>query len=156
MATGTVKWFAQALLDLGNKIHDLDGDMIKLGIVTTSVVPSLSTTAPHWGGTGTTNFATSQVAIGGTSYTGPQTLGTVTWSLVSNVPTFRAATITLNQDASGFTNGAYGIIYNDTDLNKRALGFIELSSAGSLSLVSGQVIIDWSGANNDILTITQS
>jgi hypothetical protein len=59
-------------------------------------------------------------------------------------------------DASGFTTGAYGIIYNDTDTNKRALGFVELSSGGTLSLVAGGVTIDWGGAGTDILTITQS
>lgn len=155
MATGTVKWFAQGLLDLGNKIHDLDGDDWRLGIVTTTTVPTLSTAAPHWGGTGTTNFATYQVATA-TAYTGPVVLTTESWSLVSNVPTMRADNVTIAQDASGFTNGAYGIIYNNTDANKRAIAFIELSSAGTLSLVAGSVTIDWSGANNDILTITQS
>ena len=156
MATGTVKWFSQALLDLGTKKHDLSADTFKLGIVTTGTVPSLSTADPRWGAGGTTNFSSTQVATGGTSYTGPQTLASVTWTQVSNVPTFRAAVITLNQDASGFTNGGYGIIYNDTDAGKRAIGFVELSSAGTASLVSGQIIIDWSGATNDILTLTQS
>lgn len=156
MATGTVKWFAQAILDLGEKIHDLSSDTFKLGIVTTSTVPSLSTAAPHWGGTGTTNFASNQVGTSGTSYTGPKTLASVTWTLVSNVPTLRAANITMAQDASGFTNGGYGIIYNDTDANKRAIGFVELSSSGALSLAAGQVVIDWSGANGDVLTLTQS
>ena len=156
MATGDIKWFAQGLLDLGNKIHDMDGDDWRLGIVTTATVPSLSTAAPHWGGTGTTNFATNQVATGGTSYTGPIVLTSESWSLVSNVPTFRAATITLPIDASGFTNGAYGIIYNNTDANKRAIAFVEISSAGTASLVTGQLIIDWSGASNDILTLTQA
>ena len=156
MATGTIKWFAQGLLDLGNKIHDLSADTLKLGIVTTATVPTLSTAAPHWGGTGTTNFATNQVSTGGTQYTGPKTLASVTWTLVSNVPTLRAADIAMTIDASGFTTGAYGIIYNDTDANKRALGFVELSSAGTLSLVTGGVTIDWGGAGTDILTITQS
>tara|TARA_R110000868_G_scaffold324387_1_gene585280 strand:+ start:1023 stop:1493 length:471 start_codon:yes stop_codon:yes gene_type:complete len=156
MATGDIKWFAQGLLDLGNKIHDMDGDDWRMGIVTTATVPSLSTAAPHWGGTGTTNFATNQVATGGTSYTGPKVLTTESWSLVSNVPTFRADTITMAIDASGFTNGAYGIIYNNTDANKRAVAFVEISSAGTASLVTGQLIIDWSGASNDILTLTQA
>lgn len=156
MATGTVKWFAQALLDLGNKIHDLDGDDLRLGIVTSGTVPAVNTAAPHWGGTGTTNFATNQVSTAGTSYTGPVALSGESWSLVSGVPTFRADTVTLAQDASGFANGAYGIIYNNTDANKRAIAFVELSAAGSLSLVAGQIVIDWSGANNDILTLTQS
>lgn len=155
MATGTVKWFDQALLDLGEKVHDLSSDTFKLGIVT-GVTPAHTTADPRWGSGGTTNYSSSQVATGGTSYTGPQTLASVTWTIVSNVPTFRAANITLNQDASGFTNGGYGIIYNDTDSGKRAIGFIELSSSNALSLVAGQVIIDWSGASGDILTLTQS
>lgn len=156
MATGTIKWFAQGLKDLGDKIHDLSSDTLKLGIVTTATVPTLSTAAPHWGGTGTTNFATNQVSTGGTQYTGPKTLASVTWTLVSNVPTLRAADIAMTIDASGFTTGAYGIIYNDTDANKRALGFVELSSGGTLSLVAGGVTIDWGGAGTDILMLTQS
>lgn len=156
MSTGTIKWFAQGLLDLGNKIHNLSSDVLKLGIVTAGTVPAVGTAAPHWGGTGTTNFASTQVATAGTSYTGPKTLASVTWTSVANVPTLRATDISMAQDASGFANGAYGIIYNDTDANKRALGYVELSSGGSLSLVAGSVTIDWGGAGTDILTLTQA
>ncbi len=156
MATGTVKWFVQALLDLGNKIHDMDGDDLRMGIVTTAVVPTKDTAAPHWGGTGSVNMATNQVAVAGTSYTGPIVLTGESWSIVSGVVTFRADVITLPVDASGFTNGAYGIIYNNTDANKRALGFIELSAGGTASLVAGQLVIDWAGATNDLFTLTQA
>jgi len=156
MATGTVKWFAPGLLDLGNKVHNLSSDTLKLGIVTTTTVPAIGTAAPHWGGTGTTNFAANQVVTTGTQYTGPKTLASVTWTNVSSVPTLRAADIAMTIDASGFTNGAYGIIYNDTDANKRALGWVELNAAGTLSLVAGGVTIDWGGAGTDILTLTQS
>lgn len=156
MATGTVKWFAQGLLDLGNKIHNLSSDDIRMGIVTTATVPAVTTAGPHWGGTGTTNFLSSQVVVTGTSYTAPVILTSETWTTVSGVPTFRADVVNLAQDASGFTNGAYGIIYNNTDANKRAIAYVELSAAGALSLVAGAVSIDWNGATNDILTITQS
>lgn len=155
MATGTVKWFVQGLLDLGNKIHNLSSDTINLGIVTASTVPALSTAGPHWGGTGTTNFASTQVATA-TAYTGPITLTTKTWTLVSNVPTLRADIVTIAQDAGGFTNGAYGIGYNNTDANKRGLFFVEISSGGTASITGGSLTIDWSGATNDIVTITQS
>jgi hypothetical protein len=47
----------------------------------------------------------------------------------------------LAQDASGFTNGAYGIVYNNTDANKRAIGYLEISSAGTASLVAGAINI---------------
>lgn len=155
MATGDVKWFQQALLDIGSKKHDLANDTIKLGIVT-GVTPATTTSDPRWGAAGSTNYSSSQVATGGTSYTGPQTLGSVTWTLVSNVPTFRAATVSLAQDASGFTNGGYGILYNDTSAGKEALGFVEISASNAASLVAGQIVIDWNGATNDIFTITQA
>lgn len=154
MATGDIKWFAQALHDLGEKIHDMSSDDFRLGIVTSVVTPALSTAAPHWGGTGTTNLATNQVSTGGTSYTAPIALTTESWSLVSNVPTFRADAVTIAQDASGFTNGRWGIIYNNTDANKRAIAFVDLGS--DRSIVTGPLTIDWSGASNDILTLTQS
>jgi hypothetical protein len=153
MATGDVKWFAQGILDLGNKIHNLSSDDFRIGIVTNATVPGLTTAAPHWGGTGTTNFATNQVGTGG-GYTGPIALASVTWSLVSGVPTLRATDVTVPQNASGFTNGAYGIIYNNTDANKRAIGYVELSSGGALSIVAGPFTIDWQGAGTDVLTIT--
>lgn len=156
MATGDVHWFNQALEDLGKKLFNLSTDVLKMGIVTTTTVPALTTAAPHWGGTGTTNFAANQVAVTGTSYTGPKTLTTVTWGLVSGVPKLRGDIITMPVDASGFANGAYGIIYDDTDANKRALGFVELSSTGAASLVAGQLVIDWNGATNDIFSLTGS
>ena len=153
MATGDIKWFQQGLLDLGNKIHNLSSDVLQLGIVTSTTVPSMATAAPHWGGTGTTNFATNQVGTGG-GYTGPITLAGVTWTNVAGVPTLRATDPVIPQNASGFANGAYGIIFNSTDANKRALGYIELSAAGTLSIVSGSVTVDFQGAGTDVLRIT--
>jgi hypothetical protein len=154
MATGDIKFFAQALHDLGNKIHDLDGDAIKLGLITSAATPLLSTAAPHWGGTGTTNFATDQVATGTSYSTGGPTLASVTWTLVSNVPTLRAAVITIDQDLTGFTDARWGILYNNTDANKRGIAFVDLGSDRSIQ--GGALTIDWATANNDILTITQS
>lgn len=158
MATGDVKWFRQGLMDLGNKLHDLDSDDWRLGIVTTSTVPTIATAAPHWGGTGTTDFSSTQVATGGTSYTAPIVLTSETWQLKTGGAEMLAAKITLAQDAAGFTNGAYGILYNNTDANKRAIAYVEISSAGAASLVSGPVEIRWNGTDGTgiILSLTQS
>ena len=154
MATGDIKWFSQALLNLGKKLMDLSADTLKVGLVDSTTTPSLSTSDPCWGSGGSTNFSTWQVGTGGSSYTGPQTLASVTWSQVSNVPTLRATDITLNQDASGFTNARWAIIYDDTTTNKNCIGFIDLGSARSL--VTGQLVINFQGAGTDILTLTQS
>lgn len=155
MAAGDMKWFVQALHDLGNKIHDLDGDTLKMGIVTNATVPANTTAAPHWGGTGTTNFATNQVGTGG-GYTGPVTLAGKAWAVSSSSAIFGADQISISQNASGFTDGYYGIIYNDTDANKRALGFIDLG--GPVSLVSGSLTITFNSdaTSGDALKITQS
>lgn len=155
MATGDIKWFQQAVLDLGNKIHNLSSDVLQLGIVTSTPAPTMATTGPHWGGTGTTNFATTQVSTGG-GYTGPVALASVTWTNVSGVLTLRATDVVIPQNASGFSNGAYGIIFNNTDANKRAIGWVELSSGGTLSIVSGSVTIDFQGLGTDVLRITPS
>lgn len=159
MATGTVKWFAQGLLDLGNKIHDMDGDDWRLGLVTDATVPSVTTAAPHWGGTGTTNFATNQVGTGGTSYTGPIVLSGETWQITTGVVEFLADEVELAQDASGPTDIAYGIIYNNTDTNKRAIAYVEISAAGTASLVAGPIEIRWNSvdeAAGRVLSLTQS
>jgi hypothetical protein len=154
MAAGDFKWFAQGLHDLGNKIHDLDADDFRMGIVTTATVPAVNTAAPHWGGTGTTNFATNQVATTGTSYTGPIVLASEAWTLTATGGAMDCADVSLAQDASGFTNGAYGIVYNNTDANKRALGFIEISSTGAASLVTGAVSVTMNASG--ILALAQS
>jgi len=155
MASGDIKWFQQGLLDLGNKIHNLSSDALMLGIVTNATVPSMATAGPAWGAAGTTNFATNQVGTGG-GYTGPIALASVTWSNVSGVLTLRATDPVIPQSASGFSNGAYGIIYNNTDANKRALAYIELSSAGTVSIVTGSFTIDFQGAGTDVLRVTPS
>lgn len=144
MAQGTIKWFAQGLHDLGNKIHDLDTDDWRMGIVTAGTVPAVNTAAPHWGGTGTTNFATTQVAVGGTSYTAPLVLTAEAWTLNATGANMDWAdtVMQLAQDAAGFTNGAYGIIYNNTDANKRAICYLEISAAGTASLVTGAILIN--------------
>jgi hypothetical protein len=143
MAAGTIKWFAQGLHDLGNKIHDLDSDTWKMGIVT-GVTPAVNTAAPRWGAGGTTNYSTSQVATTGTSYTGPIALGSLTWTLTATGAAMDWAdtSMQLAQDASGFTNGAYGIIYNDTDASKRCIAYLEISSTNAASLVTGAVNIN--------------
>lgn len=153
MATGDITWFDQALLDLGEKLHDLSSDTLQLGIITSAATPAANTSDPRWGAGGGTNFSSNQVATGGTSYTGPVALTSVTWTIVSGTPTLRAANVSLAQDASGFTNGRWGIIFNNTDAGKRAIAFVDLGS--DRSLVAASLLFDWNGASGDILTLNQ-
>jgi hypothetical protein len=145
MAAGDFKWFAQGLHDLGNKIHDLDADDFRLGIVTSTVTPAVNTAAPHWGGTGTTNLSTNQVATA-TAYTGPIALTSEAWTLTATGAAMDFDDVVVAQDASGFTNGRWAIVYNNTDANKRALGYLDLGSDRSIVSGSLTLAINASGA----------
>lgn len=150
MAQGDIHWFGQGLFECLSKQHDLANDVLKLSIVDASITPTITTVLPHFGGAGTTNFASAQVPTGGSSYTGPITLANKTLVQVAGVTKLRADIINAAQDASGFTNGRWGIIFNFTDASKRALGFVDLG--GVISLVSAPLAIDWNGVSNDVLT----
>jgi hypothetical protein len=153
MARGDVKWFASALHELGLSVHNLSTADIRMGIVTNATVPAINTAAPHWGGTGTTNFAANQVPTGA-GYTGPISL-TETWALTAAGADFRLSNVTIAQDAGGgFTTGHWGIVFNNTDANKRALGFVELG--GPVGNVAGAIEFDWNGASGDVLRLAQA
>lgn len=152
MATGDITWFDQALLDLGEKIHDLSTDVLKLGLVTSVVTPAADTADPRWGAGGGTNLSTNAVATG-TAWTGPVTLASVTWTIVAGTPTLDAADpAQIAQDAGGFTNARWGIIYNDTAAGKQALCFIDLGS--DRSIVTGPLSITFNASG--VLTLNQA
>jgi hypothetical protein len=154
MALGDIKWFAQGLLDLGLKRHDLSTDSLKLGLIKGTTPPAIADALPTFGGTGTVNHATNEVKAG-TSYTaGGVALTGVKWVLVTSVPTLQAAKVTFANDATGFTDARYGVIYNATDASKRAIAYIDLGA--DRSVVAGSLTLDWSGVTDNILTITQS
>jgi hypothetical protein len=152
MAAGDFKWFAQGLHDLGNKIHDLDTDDWRMGIVTSATPPTVNTAAPHWGGTGTTNFATTQASPLAGDYTAPITLLSEAWTLNATGANMDCADIVLAQNGGGFTNGRWGIVFNNTDANKRAVGYLDLGSDRSLQAGSLTITMNASG----ILSLSQA
>lgn len=154
MAAGDIKWFSGALLALGQKVHNLGSDTFKLALITSAATPAVSDTDPRWGAGGSVNFASSEVTPGGNYTDDGETLASVTWTNVSNVPTFRATDVSIAQHASNPTNARWGIIYNDTDASKRAIAFVDLGSARDLT--SGAFTINFGGAGTDVLTLTQS
>lgn len=152
MATGDVSWFDQALLDLGEKIHDLSSDTFKLGLIASVVTPVTTLSDPRWGAGGGTNLSTDKVAEA-TAWTGPVTLASVTWALDSGTPKFDAADpAQIAQDAGGFTDARWGIVYNDTAAGKQALCWIDLGSARSI--VTGPLTITFNASG--ILTLNQA
>lgn len=152
MAQGDVVWFDQALLDLGEKVHDLSSDTFKYALATSVVTPTTSTSDPRWGAGGGTNLSTNAVATG-TAWTGPVALTGVTWTIATGTPTFDAADPTaIAQDAAGFTNARWLYIYNDTAAGKQALCYMDLGA--DRSIVSGPLTITFNASG--VLTLNQA
>lgn len=156
MARGDIRLFHAGMFAFGKKLFDLSTDVLKLGIVNSTIVPVLTTPDPRWGVGGTTNLSANQVPLG-TAYPGPITLAGVTFTIpaATGIPTLRATILTIAQDAAaGFTTGAYGVIYDDTDTGKRAIAYLDL--AGPIGNVAGPIDIDWFSATDDVLVLPGS
>lgn len=152
MAAGDFTWFTQAKVDLGNKIHNLGsgGDTLKLALVTAVVTPSETDAAPHFGGTGTTNYATNQVSAGGNYAAGGATLANQTFAAASANAKFDADDVSWSKNASNPTNARWGILYNSTDANKRALGFVDLG--GAIDMSAYDLTVQWNASG--LITIS--
>ena len=133
MASGDVVFVAAAKEQLGQKIHDMDTDTFKLALITSSTTPTETTALPHFNGTGTTDWSTNEVSAGGNYSAGGVTLTSVTWTLSTATVTWDSADVTISQDGSNPTNARWGIIYNDSDANKRVLAYVDLGSDRDLS-----------------------
>jgi hypothetical protein len=142
MAQGDVEFFDELLHECVLGEHNLDTNLLKIAIVDSTTAPTLTTALPHWGGTGTIDFSTWEVAITA-NYTGPVTLA-------NNAVTNNAGTIYIDWDdpagwaahASGDADAKYAIIYNDTHADKHCLGWVDLGTAfdmttGTLTITFG-------------------
>lgn len=142
MAAGDFILFDDAMTDLANKVHNLASDTIKLAFITTATTPTASTAGPHFGGTGTTDLSTNQTS-GGNVAAGGVTLDSLTSTQTSGTYTFDSANETIAAHASNPAAARWGIVYNDTDVNKRCLGFLDLGAASDMT--AGAVITVASG-----------
>jgi hypothetical protein len=143
MAQNDVEAFDEFLYDLCLAEHNLDTGVLKLGLCDSSLTTPVKTTAiPHWGGTGTTDMSADEALTTGT-YTGPITLSNPT---VTN----SAGTIQLDWDdpaamiADPLNDTAvqWGIVYNDSHVDKHCIGWVDLGTAfdhttGTLTITFG-------------------
>ena len=141
MAQGDVVFFDSHLLDVVEKQHDHELDAFNLGYIDAVVTPLVTTAIPHWAGAGTTNLFTNQVALTG-NYSGPLTLANPSAVLNAGVIDidFDDPAV-LSQNASNDTDFTWGIIYNNTNANKHAVGFVDLG--GAFDATTGDLTVTW-------------
>jgi hypothetical protein len=144
MAQGDVVLFNEFKEDVGQKVHNLNADTFKLGLVTNAVTPAATTADPRWGAGGTTNFSTNQVTPGGNYVTGGPTISAATYTETAGTATFDGGDISIASNASNPNNARWGIIYNDTSTGKEAVAFLDLG--GVTDLTSGTFAVTWSAS----------
>lgn len=143
MAAGDFVVFDQFLQDVGRKVHQLETDVIKFGLVTNVTTPTASTADPRWGAGGTTNFDTNEVTAGGNyAAEGPDI--SATYSQTSGTATFDATDVSIAQNAANPTNARWAIIYNSTSAGKECIGFLDLGSVINLS--TGSFTVTWNAS----------
>lgn len=144
MAAGDIVFFDQWLVDVQEKLHDHENDTFKLGLITSAVTPAATTTDPRWGAGGSTNLSSSQVTPGGNYSTGGPTIGNPTCTLTGGAGVWDGDDISIAQNASNPTNARWGIIYNDTDTGKRAIGYLDLGT--TIDLSAGAFSVTWNAS----------
>lgn len=154
MATGDVTIFNQFVEDLGEEIHDFENDTLKLAIIDDTVTPTADTATPQWGAGSSQDYDANEVSTAGGYTANGETLASVTYERSTTTATLDAANITLSQNGSGFTDGAWGILYNDSATNKNCIAFVELDSTGGLDQTAGDININWD--DDGILTVAVS
>ena len=117
----------------GNALDFDTGSTLKLALVSSSYTPSRSA-HDFWDDANANEVSGTNYSAGGTA------LSTKTLTIGTNTLTFDADDITFGQDAGGFTNARYAILYNDTG-----------TPATSRLVAYNDLVSDRGNVNNDLV-----
>lgn len=151
MAAGDFTLFNEFPEQLGDEGHLFSSDTLKLGIVDATLTPLANIATPTWGDF-SANEVTTTAGYVGDYVAGGVALTSLTWTPSGGTTTLDAANISLAQDAAGFTDGRWGILYNDTNATDMAIGFVDFGAA--VSEVAGPIAINWN--ESGILTVANA
>lgn len=133
--------FNQFYEDLHEEVHNFESDTFKLALIDNTSAPTAADAAPHWGGTGTTDHSANEVTAGGSYTANGDSLANTSSSQTSGTYTFDADDVSWAKNALSPTDAYFGILYNDTDANKRAIGYVTLS--GPIDITAGALTVSW-------------
>lgn len=146
MARGDFVLFEEFSKDVASGVHNFSSCTLKLGIVNNDHVPSADEATPRWA-----DYSANEVSTAGGYTANGITLSGDTFAEAGGVTTVDdTGNVLIAQNAAGFENGYWGILYNDTASNDEAIGYIDLG--GPVSEVAGPIAITWSA--NGIFTVT--
>lgn len=129
--------------DLGQKVHNLDTDDLKIAL--TNTAPTAATT--------TATGLPGEVATGG-GYTagGVSLAGSVTFVQSAGVASLASTANTVFTATTGFGPFRYALLYNNTAAGKNAIGYYDYGT--SISLNAGETLTIDVLTNSTILTLS--
>lgn len=136
MATGSATVFNEANYDAWRSVHTLGTDTLKVIFIDNTTPPTAADASPRY-----SDYSANEVSAAGGYVTGGLALTTVAFAMVSGVPTLTADDLSLLINASGFTNGYWAILINDSATNKEAIGFWDLG--GPVSEQAGPISLEF-------------
>lgn len=136
MARGSATLFEEYQLDAGKGVHVLGTDTLKIVIIDNTAPPTAADATPRY-----SDYSANEVSSAGNYVTGGVTLTTVVYAMISGVATLTADDMEILMDASGFQNGYWAILINDSATNKEAIGFWELD--GPVDEQAGDVTLEF-------------
>jgi len=135
MAQGTVQFFEEALVYLGNGAVDLDAGGMRVALYDAAAGWAAGTTSPAY-------TATNEVSSGN-GYTSTGESITVTYTEDAGIATFAITVdVVWTQNGSGPTNIYWGLIYDDNAASKEAIAFIDMGDLANISLQDGNITIN--------------
>jgi hypothetical protein len=147
MARGDFTIFEEFADQLGEEKHNFASDTLKLGIIDNVATPTAADATPTW-----SDYSANEVSTAGGYTANGETLANVSWSEAAGVGTLDADDVELAQNGSGFTDGYWGIVYNDSEATDMAIGFVDLG--GPVSEQDGPVNIRWNASGLFTVTVT--
>lgn len=154
MARGDLSVFNEFTIFLGEKLINLETDVIKLALIDAIITPAIDTANPTWEVGSSQDYDANEVVTsaeypaGGLTVSGPELIRAVA------VATFDDddSDLSIAQNGSGFTDAKWAIMYSDTATLKNAICFIDLGTA--ISQQAGPININFNASG--ILTITRT
>ena len=140
MAQGTLLLFDKTTISIGDGLFDMDAGVWKVALIDDTVVAAITDATPE--------LATYTQVAGGNGYTTGGEIITVTWTRSGSTTTFEVTSgnTSWTQNGAGPIDIEQAIIYNDTNTNDDAIGFIDMTEDAGvtpISLQDGDITITW-------------